>query len=371
AEANKEKLADLIVKAVKGVAQGNQVDIENVKVEKRTGSSTDQSELVEGILLDKEKVHPSMPELVKEARIALLDCALEIKNTEIDAKIQITDPNQLQAFLDSEEKTLRDMVEKIKDSTANVVICQKGIDDLAQHFMAKANIFAIRRVKKSDMEALAKATGGKIVSSLKELNSTDLGEAGLVREEKIGDEEMVFVERCKNPKAMTLLVRGGTEHVVEEIKRAVEDGIKDIAVTLREGKAVGGAGAPEMRLVIGLKKFSAGLEGREQLAVNAFAEAMEVIPRTLAENAGLDPIDVLTKLRAGTHKWNGVNVFTGEVIDSWKEGVIEPLKIKTQAISSAAEVAEMILRIDDVVMGGKGEGRSMPPGGMGGMQGMM
>ena len=373
AEANKEKLAGLIIRAVKGVAQGKQVDIGNVKVEKRTGSSTDRSELVEGILLDKEKVHPSMPAQVENAKIALLDCALEIKNTEIDAKIQITDPNQLQAFLDNEEKTLKEMVNKIKSSSANVVICQKGIDDLAQHFMAKEKIFAVRRVKKSDMEALAKATGAKIISSLKEMTLEDLGEAGLVREEKIGEEEMVFVEKCKNPKAMTLLVRGGTEHVVEEVKRAVEDGIKDIAVTLREGKAVGGAGAPEMRLAKGLKKFSAGLEGREQLAVNAFAEAMEVIPRTLAENAGLDPIDVLTKLRAGSNKWNGVNVFTGEVIDSWKEGVIEPLKIKTQAISSAAEVAEMILRIDDVVMGGKGESGPMPHHrGMGGdMQGMM
>jgi thermosome len=375
AEANKEKLADLIVRAVKGVSRneenGLKVDVENIKVEKRVGESADKSSLVEGILLDKEKVHPTMPSKVENARIALLDCALEIKNTEIDAKIQITDPSQLQAFLDNEEKTLKEKVEKIKESGANVVICQKGIDDLVQHFLAKENIFAIRRVKRSDMEALAKATGGKVVSNLKDLGSSDLGEAGLVREEKIGDEEMVFVEKCRNPKAMTLLVRGGTEHVVEEIKRAVNDAIGDIAAALKEGKAVGGAGAPEMRLAKGLREFANTLKGREQLAVQAFAEAMEVIPRTLAENAGLDPIDVLTKLKAGSSKWGGINVFTGEEINSWEEGVIEPLKIKTQAISSAAEVAELILRIDDVIMGSKSNAPAMPPGGMGGMPGMM
>jgi chaperonin GroEL (HSP60 family) len=273
--------------------------------------------------------------------------------------------------LDNEEKTLREMVENIKGSGANVVICQKGIDDLVQHFLAKENIFAIRRAKKSDIESLAKATGGNVVSSLKELSSVDLGEAGLIREEKIGDEEMVFVEKCKNPKAMTLLVRGGTEHVVEEIKRAVMDGIGDIAATLREGKAVGGAGAPEMKLAKGLKEFANTLKGREQLAVQAFAEAMEAIPRTLAENAGLDPIDILAKLKAGSHKWSGIDVFTGEEIDSWQKGVIEPLKIKTQAIGSAAEVAEMILRIDDVIMGSKSAAPQMPHGGMGGMPGMM
>ncbi len=374
AEANKEKLAELIFKAVKGVSReeenGLKVDVENIKVEKRVGESADKSSLVEGILIDKEKVHPTMPSKVEGAKIALLDCALEIKNTEIDAKIQITEPSQLQAFLENEEKTLKDMVDKIKESGANVVVCQKGIDDLAQHFLAKEGIFAVRRVKKSDMEALAKATGGKFVSSLKDLSAEDLGEAGLVREEKIGDEEMVFIEKCKNPKAMTLLVRGGTEHVVEEIKRAVNDGIGDIAATLRDGKAVGGAGAPEMKLAKGLREFANTLKGREQLAVNAFAEAMEVIPRTLAENAGLDPIDVLAKLKAGSDKWCGIDVFTGEEINSWEQGVIEPLKIKTQAISSAAEVAEMILRNDDVILGSKRSGGGMPPGGMGGVPGM-
>lgn len=377
AEANKERLAELIVRAVKGVSRiednSLKVDIENIKVEKRVGESTDKSSLIEGILIDKEKVHPMMPNKVEEAKIALLDCALEIKNTEIDAKIQITDPSQLQAFLDNEEKTLKDMVDKIKRSGASVVVCQKGIDDLVQHFLAKEGIFAVRRVKKSDMEALAKATGGKVVSNLKELDNGDLGEAGLVREDKIGDEEMVFIEKCKNPKAMTLLVRGGTEHVVEEIKRAVTDGIGGIAATLRDGKAVGGAGAPEMKLAKKLRDFAGTLKGREQLAVQAFADAMEIIPRTLVENAGLDPIDTLTKLRASNEKWSGINVFTGDVINSWEKGIIEPLKIKTQAISSAAEVAEMILRIDDVILGSKSGGGmpQMPPGGMGGMPGMM
>jgi archaeal chaperonin len=375
AETNKELLAELIVKAVKGVSQnetnGLEIDIENIKVEKRVGDSADKSNLVEGILLDKEKVHPSMPEKIENARIALLDAPLEIKNTEIDAKIQITDPNQLQAFLENEERTLKDMVDKIKEVNANVVICQKGIDDLAQHFLAKAGIFAIRRAKKSDLESLSKATGAKIISNLKELTADDLGQAGLVREEKVGDEEMVFIEQCKNPKAMTLLVRGGTEHVVEEIKRAVTDGIGDIAATLKNGKAVGGAGAPEIKLAKGLREYANTLHGREQLAVQAFADAVEIIPRTLAENAGLDPIDVLTKMKASLEKWPGINVFSGNVIDSWQNGVIEPLKIKTQALSSAAEVAEMILRIDDVILGGKDHPPQMPPG-MGGMPpGMM
>jgi len=279
AEANKEILAELIVQAVKDVSQmdqnGFKIDIKNIKVETRVGESVEKSNLIKGMLIDKEKVHPAMPSTVSSARIVLLDCPLEIKNTEIEAKIQITDPSQLQAFLENEERTLRIMVEQIKGSTANVVFCQKGIDDLVQHFLAKEKIFAVRRVKKSDLESLAKATGAKIVSNLKDLTVTDLGEAGLVREEKVGDEDMVFVEKCKNPKAVTLLVRGGTEHVVEEIKRAVLDGIGDLAATLKEGKAVGGAGAPEIRLSKGLKEFASTLKGREQLAVNAFAEAVE------------------------------------------------------------------------------------------------
>ena len=362
AEANKERLAELSVKAVTTVAEqtetGFKVNLADIKVEKRVGESSDNSELVQGIVLDKERVHPNMPEKVVAAKVALLDCALEIKNTEIDAKIQITDPNQLNSFLEQEERTLREMVSKIKDAGANALFCQKGIDDLAQHFLAKQGILAARRVKKSDLEKLSRATGAKIITSIKELGQLDLGNAGMVREEKVADEEMIFVEKCQNPKSVTLLVKGGTEHVAEEIKRAVTDAVGDLAAAVKDGKVVGGAGSVEMELAKGLKSYAQSLSGREQLAVQAFAEAMEIIPRTLAENAGLDPIDVLTKLRSVEQRWQGINVFTGNVMDAWSDGVIEPLKIKTQALSSAAEVAEMILRIDDVILGGAGNNPS-------------
>ncbi len=374
AEANKEKLAVLIVSAVKRVAALEPgtvtVDAHDIKIEKQVGESSDKSELVDGIVLDKEKVHSAMPELVENARIALLDVALEIKNTEIDAKIQITNPEQLNLFLAQEERTLREMVDKIKASGATVVFCQKGIDDLAQHFLAKAGILAARRVKKSDMETLARATGASVINSWKELSSAELGSAGIVQVKKVKGEEMMFIERCANPRAVTLLVCGGTEHVAEEIRRAATDAIGDIVVSVRDGKVVAGAGAVEMELAKGLRAFSQSLQGREQLAVQAFAEAMEIIPRTLAENAGLDPIDVLTQLRSAHdqhRKWAGVNVFTGQVMDAWQEGVIEPLKIKTQALSSATEVAEMILRIDDVILGGSAQKERMNPN----MNGMM
>ncbi|PIN87567.1 thermosome subunit [Candidatus Woesearchaeota archaeon CG10_big_fil_rev_8_21_14_0_10_32_24] len=377
AEANKERLANLIVKAAKKVVytknEKSIINLDDIKVEKRVGLSTDHSELVEGIVLDKERVHPEMPEKVTNAKVALLDCPLEIKNTEIDAKIQITDPSQLNAFLAQEEQTLRSMVGKIHESGATVVFCQRGIDDLAQHFLAKLGIFAARRLKKSDMEKLARATGGKIVSNWKELESSDLGFAGLVREEKVNDEDMIFVEQCQNPKSVTLLVCGGTEHVVDEIKRAVTDALGDIAAALKDGKVVAGAGAVEMEVARGLRRYAQTLSGREQLAVQAFADAVEVIPRTLAENAGLDPIDVLTKLRSAhdqNQKWAGVNVATGETINAWAHGILEPLKVKTQALSSASEVAEMILRIDDVILGSQRSGNQMPSG-MGGMPGMM
>jgi len=372
AETAKEALALLVVRAVKSVAEMENgtvyIDTENIKIEKRVGSSAEKSELIQGILIDKEKVHSGMPRRVNDAKIALIDSALEIKNTEIDAKIQITDPSQIEAFLEQEERTLRNMVDKVIASGANVIFCQKGIDDVAQHFLAKAGIFAARRVKQSDMRKLSRATGAQIVSNVSDLRKEDLGMAGLVREEKVGDEEMVFVEECKNPKAVTLLIRGGTEHVSDEIKRAIDDAIGDIAATLKNGKAVGGAGAPEIELSRQLRKFAGHHKGREQLAIHAFADAMEIIPRTLAENAGLDPIDVITKLNqahAKKEKWGGIDVFTGKIIRSWKAGIIEPLKIKTQAVGSAAEVAEMILRIDDVLVGGKNaQMPQMPQGGM-------
>lgn len=374
AETNKEKLADLVVSAVKKIAAktntGIKINRDDIKIEKRVGESTEQSELIEGIVIDKEKVHSEMPSRVEAAKVALLDASLEIKNTEIDAKIQITDPAQLDAFLDQEEKTLREMVNTVKASGATVLFCQRGIDDVAQHFLSKAGILAVRRVRKSDMESLARATGGKIVSNWKELGAADVGKAGLIHEDTVGEANMLFIEKCPNPKIMTLLIRGGTTHVAEEVKRAVTDAIGDIAAALKEGKVVAGAGATEMQLAQGLRKYARTLSGREQLAVLAFADALEIIPRTLAENAGLDPIDILTNLRAAHEqgfKWSGVNVFTGKVMDAWQAGVIEPLKIKTQAISSAAEVAEMILRIDDVILGGKKENRKMDAPNMEGM----
>ena len=373
AESSKDKLSAIAVEAVRSVMEivgsTKSIDRENIKIEKKVGASVDDSELIKGIVMDKERVHSGMPRSVSQARIALIDSAIEIKNTEIDAKIQITDPSQMQAFIDQEEKMLRNKVEKIAASGANVVICQKGIDDIAQHFLAKKGIYAVRRAKESDMEALARATGAKIVSNLDDLSKDDLGAAGVVEEVKIGDEEMTYVKNCKNPKSVTILVRGGTEHVVDEVKRAMEDAIGDVAAALRNGKIVAGAGAPEIELAKELRKYAESLSGREQLAVEAFADSVEVIPRTLAENAGIDPIDSLTELRAAhdkKQKWAGIDVFSGKVMDAWKRGVIEPLKIKTQAVSSAAEVAVMILRIDDVIAGGsKGDsGGHMPPGGM-------
>jgi thermosome len=372
-ENSKNKLSTIIVQAVKQVARRENgimyIDSDDIKIEKKVGGKIDDSEIVEGIVLDKERVHSGMPQQVKSAKIALIDSALEIKNTETDAKIQITDPAQMQAFLDMEEKMLRNMAEKIIKSGANVVFCQKGIDDVAQHFLSKANIYAARRIKKSDMDKLAKSTGGRIITNLDDLNAKDLGNAALVEETKVGDEMMTFVRGCKNARSVTLLVRGSTEHVAAEAERAIEDAMGDLMAALKTGKIVAGAGSPEMELSKRLLDFAEGLSGREQLAVRAFAESLEVIPRTLAENAGLDPIDTLTELKAAHEKNNvyaGINVFTGKVMNAWEEGVIEPLKVKTQAISSATEVATMILRIDDVIASGqRGPQAPMGPGGQG------
>ena len=371
AEIAKERLSELAVLAIKQVIDEDEIVNRNdIKIEKKVGAGIEDSELVKGIILDKEKIHPGMPSVVKSAKIALVDSAIEIKSTETDAKIQITDPAQMQAFLDQEENILKQMVDKVVDSGANVLICQKGIDDLAQHFLSKNGIFALRRVKKSDMDALARATGAEIVTSLTDLGQDAIGFAGTVAEVKVGDEDMVYVKECKNPKSVTLLIRGGTEHVVDEIKRAVEDAIGDISAALKVGKVLAGASASEMEVSKGLRKYANSLSGREQLAVQAFAEAVEIIPRTLAENAGLDPVDVLAELKAAHDKGKttaGIDVFTGKVVDAKKAGVIEPLTIKTQALKSASEVTNMILRIDDVIAGTSGAPQmpgGMPPGGM-------
>ncbi len=377
-ESHKEVLAEMLVNAVISVAEENEngkltIDLSNIKLEKKTGGGIENTELLQGIMLDKERVHPGMPTRVKNAKVALLDCAVEVKDTETDAKIQITDPRQIQAFIDQEEKMIMDKVNKILSTGANVLFCQKGIDDTAQYFLAKNGVYAARRVGKTDLEKLSKATGASIVTSIKELSPKDLGSAGLVEEIKIGDEQMTAVRECKNPKAVTILVRGGTEHVAAEIKRTLTDGIGDIRAALISGKVVAGAGAVEMELARQLRKYADSLEGKEQLAVAAFANSVEVIPRTLAESAGLDPIDKLAELKSAHdkgQKWAGLDVFTGKVRDAWKGNVIEPLKIKTQAIKSASEVATMILRIDDVIAGGKRD-QPMPRGMPGGMDGMM
>jgi thermosome len=370
------ELASLAVEAIKNVAEEKNgklvVDIDNVKLEKKVGGSINDTELIRGILVDKEVVHSAMPKRIEKAKIALLDCALEIKDLESDAKIEISSPEKLQAFLDEEERMIKNMVKKVIDSGANALFCQKGIDDAAQHHLAKSGIVAVRRVKKSDMDKLARATGASVISNINDLNKSDLGYAGLVEERKISGDMMVFVEQCKQPKAVTILIRGGTEHVVDEVERAMEDSVKGVAAALEVGKVIGGGGAPEAEVARELRKYAESFKGREQLAINAFADAMEIIPRSLAENAGLDPIDKLALLRSlhdKGEKYAGIDVANaGEVKDLFKMGVIEPLKIKTQAIKSAAEAAEMILRVDDMIAAGVGERGKMPapPGGMGG-----
>ncbi len=372
AEATGDKLTELCVKAVKAVVQEDGlVDVDDVKVEKKVGGSIGDSELVEGMIIDKERVRSDMPKKVENAKIALVDSALEIEKTEVDAKIEITSPEQMQAFLAEEERMLKSMADAIKGSGANVVFCQKGIDDLAQHYLAKAGILAARRVKESDMKKLAKATGAKIISNIQEIGKDDLGYAGLVEERTIGEDEMTFVEKCKNPKAVSIMLRGGTEHVVDELERAMHDALCVVGVAVEDGTFVVGGGAAEMELASKLRKYAPTVGGREQLAIEAFVDAMEVVPRTLAESAGVDPIDALVELRAEHEKGNkyaGLNVHTGKVTDMQKIGIIEPARIKTQAIGSAAEAAIMILRIDDVVAAGKlkeGAGAGGPPGGMG------
>jgi len=377
AEGSRQKICDLVVKAVTMVAdEEGTVDKDYIKVEKKVGGSIDDCEIIEGVLIDKERVHPGMPRKVKNAKILLLNAAVEFKKTEVDAEINITSPDQLQAFLDEEERMIKNIVDKIVDSGANVLFCQKGIDDIAQHYLAKAGVFAIRRVKKSDMEKLARATGGSMVSSIDAISKEELGYAGLVEERKISGEEMIFVEECKNPKAVSIMVRGGTEHVVDELERAIEDALRVVSVVFEDKKLVAGGGAPEVELSLRLREYAASVGGRAQLAIEAFASALEIIPRTLAENAGLDPIDMLVELRAAHEKGKktfGLNVFEGKAEDMLKSGVVEPLRVKTQAVASAAEAATMILRIDDVIAASKTAAPQGPPGGggMGGMGGGM
>ncbi|KXB00044.1 thermosome subunit [candidate division MSBL1 archaeon SCGC-AAA261O19] len=381
AEVASDRLADLAIRAVKHVAEKIEgeyrADLDNVKIEKQEGASLNDSFLVEGIIIDKERVSPQMPTRVDDAKIALINAPIEVKETETDSEIQVTDPEQLKTFMDEEESMLREMVEKIKEAGANTVICQKGIDDLAQHFLAREGIFAIRRAKKSDMERLSRATGGRIVTGIEDLTSKDLGEAKTVEERKISGEEMTFIEECKEPKAVSILIRGGTEHVVDEAERSLNDAINAVKGAIENEKVVAGGGAPEIEVARRLREYSEAIGGREALAVNSFADAVESIARTLAENAGLDPIDTLVELRSKHEEEGenmGIDVFKGEVVDMFDRGVIEPTNVKIQAISSGDEAGEMILRIDDVIAatkeeepeaGGPGAPGEMPPGGMG------
>jgi len=378
---NKEYLAEIAANAVLQVAEENKdgykVDLDDIKIEKKPGESITDTKLINGIVLDKEVVHSGMPKRAENAKIALLDTALEIEKTEFDAKINIESPEQMDAFLKQEENMLKDMVEKIATVGANVVVCQKGIDDMAQHFLARKGILTVRRAKKSDMEGLAKATGGKIITNLDGMSKSDLGYAAVVEERKIGDDKMTFVEGCKHPKSVTILVRGGTQRIVDEAERSIHDALCVAKDVTEEPKIVAGGGAPELEVARTLREYAEKLPGREQLAVSSFAEALEIIPLTLAENAGLDPIDIISELRSRHEKgevWAGIEVISSKPKDMNKASVYEPQAVKKQIIKSATEAASMILKIDDIIAAGK---TKMPPGGpppgaggMGGMGGM-
>jgi thermosome len=369
----RDRLAPLAVKAVKAVAEDVDgrllVDKDNIKLEKKQGGNLNDTDLIEGIILDKERVHSGMPRDFTNPKIALINCALEYKKTEVDAKIEITSPDQLRGFLDEEERILKGKATTLKDSGANVVICQKGIDDMVQHYLAKFGIFAVQRAKESDMDKLSKATGGRIVTNLDDLSESDLGTAGNVEEKKIGGDSMTFITGCKGAKAVTILIRGGTEHVLDEIERSLEDSIGVLSVALEDGKIITGGGSAAIEISQALRDYARGESGREQMAIEAFASAIEVVPRTLAENAGVDPIDILIDLRKAhkkSKKHAGLNAWTGEVDDMEKENVLEPIRVGRQAITGATEVAVMILRIDDVIAS-KSTGAppgGMPPGGM-------
>lgn len=352
AETVKEKFSNIIVEAAKIVAEKNVFNLEDVRIEKQKGESIEDSELIRGIVLDSGKSSSEMPNHVDNAKIALIEEALEIRSPETETKISVGSPEQLQSFIAHEDSILKNKVDKIKNCGANVVFCQRGIDDVVQFYLAKAGIYAVRRVAKSDMQSIAKATGAKIVSKLADISENELGCAGLIEEKKIGNDALTYITGCMNPKTLTILIRGGSEHLIDETERAVEDALGDIAVLLKDSKVVSGGGAIEMELSKMLKQYAQTLAGREQLAVEEFARALEFIPMTLAENAGLDTIDILTELRVAHDSGErdaGLNLFNSKIEDTYRAGIIEPLKVKTQAIGSATEIATMILRIDDVI----------------------
>jgi archaeal chaperonin len=361
AEGLKSHFANIIVQAIQHIRGEDGIDLNDIKIEKIKGEGIKDTELIAGLVFDKERVSNDMPRKIESARIALIDFALELKNPEIDTKVSISSPEQLQSFIDQEEKTIKNMIGKVQGSGANVVFCQKGIDDFAQYLLSKSGIYACRRVARSDMEKLAKATGGRIVSNLNELESSQMGSAAIVEEIKTGKEVFTYVRGCPNPKAVTILVYGGTEHVIDEIERAIRDGLGVVASALKTGLVVPGGGAIEVELSRRLRHFGQSLSGREQLAVEEFANALEFIPTTLAENAGLDPIDILTELKSkhdSGERQMGLNLFNNTIENVLNSGIIEPYKVKSQAIQSATEVAVMILRIDDVIASsGEGKGK--------------
>jgi thermosome len=371
--AHKELLADLAYRGVRAVAErretGWTVSDDDIQMVKKPGGDMSDSALIEGVIVDKERVHPGMPQRVENARIALLNAALEVKKTEVSAEIRIRDPAQMQAFLDEEENVLKRFVDEIKAAGANVVFCQKGIDDLAQHYLAKNGVYAVRRVKESDMKKLQKATGARLATKIKELSPGDLGAAKEVYERKIGDDKMTFVTGCKNPRSVSILIRGGTEHVVDEMERSLEDALSVVGVAIEDGLYLTGGGSAEMELALDLKEFATSAGGREQLAIEAFANAMEVIPRTLAQNAGMDPIDTLIELRQAHTAGKtavGVDPLAGKNADMKRLGILEPLRVPKQAVASATDAAVMILRIDDVIASKSpkpGPGPGKGPGG--------
>lgn len=363
------ELSEIVVNAALQVSEPNDsgylVDIDDVKVEKKAGGSLRDTKLIKGIVLDKEVVHGGMPKRIEKAKIALVNSALEIEKTEFDAKINISSPDQMKMFLEEENKMLKSMVDKLISSGANVTICQKGIDDVAQHYLAKSNILAVRRVKESDMTKLARATGARIINNLEDLSSKDLGAADLVEERKVETDKWVFIEGCKHPKAVTILIRGGSQRVVDEAERSVHDALMVTKDVMEKPFIVAGGGSPESFVAGKLRDWSSTLSGREQLAADKFAESLEVIPLALAENAGMDPIDTLTELRskqAKGSKWSGIDARSGKIVDMSKLDIVEPLSVKEQIIKSATEVASMILRIDDVIASSK-SGAGGPPGG--------
>lgn len=360
-EGAREHLAAISIEAVGLIKEKRgdafTADVDNIQLVKKQGKSVLDTQLVKGVIVDKEVVHPRMPKNIKSPKIALLDAALEIEKTEMSAEIRITDPTKMKMFLDQETQMMKKMVDKIKASGTNVVLCQKGIDDMVQHFMAKEGMMAVRRIKQSDMEKLAKATAGRIVTSLDDLKPEDLGQASLAEERKFGEDKMVFIEGCKDPKAVGILIRAGLERLVDETERALNDSLHVVADLVKKNRLVAGGGAIETELAKRLKEYAAKVGGREQLAIEAFAESLESVPKILAENAGLDPIDIMVALRSAHEKadglWMGVDVFTGKPVDMLKSGVVEPVLVKEQAIKSAVEAASMILRIDDVIAAAK------------------